>query len=254
MGGSFQIANISGFKILINWTWILIIAFITFVVGQDFQHLYPNWSTSTYYIDGFISGLLLFVTVLLHELGHSFTARARNLPVNSITLYFFGGVSNLTEEPKSPQTELLVAIAGPIVSLILALIFYIIYLLTVPVWPSQVTAVIGYLALINVSLAVFNLIPAFPLDGGRVFRSIVWWVTGNKIRSTRVADGVTHVFGWLFIIAGLAEVFLTGSIISGVYLAFIGWFLMNAASQTYKQTLLHHTLRGVDVQDALSQP
>jgi len=250
MGRSFRIADIDGFQININWTWILIIAFMTWGLGSYYNSLFPSFTHTTDYVLAFISALLLFVTVLLHELGHSFVARARGLPVTEITLFFFGGVSNLTREPESASTEFYVAAAGPLVSLLLSGLFYAVYAVS-PSWPLEVRAVLGYLAWINLILAIFNLIPAFPLDGGRVFRSILWGIMHDRRRATKVAVDVSHGFGILFIIAGLAEAFIGGAVISGIYLAVLGWFLQNAASATYQQTVADTVLQGVQVHDIM---
>jgi len=250
MGRSFKIANIAGFQIYINWTWILIIALMTWGLGDYYHTLFPSFTRTTDYVLAFISAILLFVTVLLHELGHSVVARSRGLPVNTITLFFFGGVSNLTREPESAGTEFYVAAAGPLVSLILSGIFYVIYAIFTSL-PLEVRAVIGYLAWINLILALFNLIPAFPLDGGRIFRSILWGITKSRRRATKIAVDVSHAFGILFILAGLAEAFLAGAVLSGIYLAVLGWFLQSAASATYQQTVADTVLQGVDVHDVM---
>lgn len=246
---SFRIFRIAGIDIFINWTWLLALAFITWSLG-DFYHTQFHWTSGTAYIVGAISAVLLFVTVLLHELAHSLTARSLGLPVNSITLFIFGGVSNLTREPDNPRTELLVAIAGPLTSLVLAGIFYLLHA-ALASGPNEVSAVLGYLASVNALLAIFNLIPGFPLDGGRVFRAIVWMITHNLRRATHIASNVGQVIGYLFIIAGILEAFVLGQFASGIWLAFIGWFLHNAASASYQQAVMEGVFRGVDVRDVM---
>jgi Zn-dependent protease/CBS domain-containing protein len=189
--------------------------------------------------------------VLLHELGHSFTARSLGLPVNTITLFIFGGVSSLTEEPKTPRIEFLVTIAGPLVSLALALVFYVLHAAVNGGGSSEVIAVLGYLASVNLILGIFNLIPAYPLDGGRVLHSIIWAVTGSTGRATRSAATVGRFFAYLFIAGGVAEAFVFGQFVSGLWLAFIGWFLSNAAGSSYQQAVMDQGLRGVDVGDVM---
>jgi len=191
--------------------------------------------------------------VLLHELAHSFVARDRGLPVNQIILYLFGGVSNLTREPDDPRTELLVAVAGPLTSLAISGLCFLLFVLAGGA-PSEVLVILNYLGVINLILVGFNLIPAFPLDGGRVMRAIIWWITGNLRRATRIASVVGQAIGYLFVFAGLAEAFFLGDVLGGIYLAFIGWFLQSAAGSTNQQMALEQVLRGVDVRDVMDPP
>jgi Zn-dependent protease len=202
MRNSFRIARIGGIDVYIHWSWLLIVAFLTVSLGSYYQQTFSQWSNGTAYTAGFVSAILLFVTVLLHELAHSFTARANGLPVNTITLFILGGVSSLTQEPPTARIELLVAIAGPLTSLVLAGIFYVIHQVTSGL-PTPVLAVVGYLAYINLFLALFNLIPGFPLDGGRVLRAILWMVMGSLQRATRVASVIGQGIGILFIVGGV---------------------------------------------------
>jgi CBS domain-containing protein len=175
------------------------------------------------------------------------------LPVTRITLLIFGGVSNLTTEPQTPRSEFLVSIAGPITSLILAGIFYLLHAAAGSSGPSEVGAVLGYLASVNLILAIFNLLPAFPLDGGRVLRSIVWGITGSMTRATRLATQVSRVVAYLLIAGGLLEALVFGQFVSGLWLAFIGWFLYNSATSSAQQAVLDQVLRGVDVRDVMDQ-
>jgi Zn-dependent protease/CBS domain-containing protein len=250
MNNSYKVATIGGIQIFIDWTWLLALAFFTWSLGAYYDATFPSWGLGTAYLIGAVSTILLFVTVLLHELAHSFTARSLGLPVNSITLFLFGGVSNLTTEPQTPRIEFSVAIAGPLVSLTLAGVFYLLHAVAGS-GSSEVSAVLGYLASVNLILAIFNLIPAFPLDGGRVFRSIAWGVTGNMTRATRLATTVSQLFAALFIAGGLLEALGFGQFISGLWLAFIGWFLYNSASADSQQAVLDQVLRGVDVRDVM---
>ncbi|PZS03365.1 MAG: hypothetical protein DLM70_09095, partial [Chloroflexi bacterium] len=165
-------------------------------------------------------------------------------------LFIFGGVSNLTSEPKTPRIEFLITMAGPLTSLILAGIFYVLHALAGG-GSSEVSAVLGYLASVNLILAIFNLIPAFPLDGGRVLRSIIWTITGSMGGATRIATTVGRIIGYLFIAAGLVEALVLGQFAGGLWLAFIGWFLSNAASSGSQQAVMDQVLRGVDVRDVM---
>jgi Zn-dependent protease/predicted transcriptional regulator len=250
MNRSYKVFTIGGIQIFIDWTWLLAIAFFTWSLGAYYDATFPSWGLGTAYLIGAVSTILLFVNVLLHELGHSFTGRSLGLPVNSITLFLFGGVSNLTTEPQTPRIEFLVAIAGPLVSLLLAGLFYLLHA-AAGGGSSEVSAVLGYLASVNLILALFNLIPAFPLDGGRVFRSIAWGITGSLTRATRLATSVSKLFAALFIAGGLLEALGFGQFISGLWLAFIGWFLYNSATASSQQAVMDQVLRGVDVRDVM---
>lgn len=249
MQNSFRIARIGGIDILINWTWLFAVAFITYSLGMYYHTQFPEWGSRTPYIVGAVSAVLLFVTVLIHELAHSFVARANGLPVRQIYLFIFGGVSNLPQEPESARTELLVAIAGPLASLVLAGLFYVLH--TLASGPSEVGAVLGYLASINLILALFNLIPGFPLDGGRVLRSIIWMISGNQRSATKIASTVGNGIGYLFILGGLFDAFILHQFASGIWLAFIGWFLHNAASQSYQHAVMDRVLSGVEVRNVM---
>jgi Zn-dependent protease/CBS domain-containing protein len=254
MKNQFKIATVGGIDIYIHWTWLLAFAFFTWSLGAYYDTTFRNWGHGGAYLVGAISTILLFVTVLLHELGHSFTARRLGLPVKSITLLIFGGVSNLTEEPPSARVEFLVALAGPLTSLILSGIFYLLHLAVGTGSSSAVGAVLGYLASVNLILAIFNLIPAFPLDGGRVFRSIVWAITGSMTRATRIATSTSRVISYLFIAAGLVETLVGGNFVGGIWLAFIGWYLYGSATASGQQAAVEQMLRGVDVADVMDPP
>lgn len=195
MRSSFKLFRIAGIDIGIHYSWIFIFVFFAWTIAAAyFPSLYPHWSTAAYWVAGIITSLLLFVSVLVHELAHSLVAKSRGLPVKSITLFILGGVSNLEEEPKSPGIEFSMAIVGPGTSLLLGLIFWLInHFSGVPTAnsPANLTtytlATIGFLAYINLALGIFNLLPGFPMDGGRVLRSILWGTTKNLIRATDIA-------------------------------------------------------------------
>src|SRR5579859_2441745 len=252
MNTSFKIATIGGIEISINWSWLLAFAFFTWSLGAYYDNTFHGWGSGTAYLVGAISTILLFVTVLLHELGHSFTARSLGLPVNTITLHIFGGVSSLTQEPKSPRIEFLITIAGPLVSIILAGVFYLLHA-AISGASSEVVAVLGYLASVNLILGIFNLIPAYPLDGGRVLHSIVWTFTGNMGRATRLSSTVGKFFGYLFIAGGLIEALIYGQLAGGLWLTFIGWFLTTAADASYQQAVMDQGLQQVDVGDVMDR-
>jgi len=251
MPGSFRIGKIAGIDIDINVSWIIILVLLTVSLAIGwFPRLYPGWSTATYWLIAFLSSLLLFVSVLLHELAHSLVARRRGLPVKSITLFIFGGVSNIEREPTSPGIEFQMAVVGPLTSLLIGVICF---LLQLPLQGSNspLEGILFYLAVTNILLGVFNLIPGFPLDGGRVLRSIVWRLTGNMRQATRVASLTGQVIAYLFILLGI-WLFFAGSILDGLWLGFIGWFLLSAAQSANAQVMLTSVLRGVTVGEVMN--
>jgi len=248
MKSSFKLFRVAGIDIGVHYTWIFIFAFISWSLAMGFfPTAYPGWDTLTYWITGVIAALMLFVSVLLHELAHSLVAKRRGIPVNSITLFFFGGVSNLEEEPKKPMAEFTMAIVGPGMSLVLALIFWLFSLIPANE-TSPLAAMLNYLALINLILAVFNLLPGFPLDGGRVLRSIIWGATGNLVKATNIAGRIGQILGWALIGLGIYFIFFI-SIISGLWTVFIGWFLSGAASASRREVAVRQSLSGVKVRD-----
>jgi len=251
MPGSFRIGNIAGIDIDINVSWIIILVLLTVSLATGwFPQLYPGWSTATYWLIAFLSSLLLFVSVLLHELAHSLVARRRGLPVTSITLFIFGGVSNIEREPTSPGIEFQMAVVGPLTSLLIGVICF---LLQLPLQGSNspLEGILFYLAVTNILLGVFNLIPGFPLDGGRVLHSIVWRLTGNMRQGMRVASLTGQFIAYLFILLGI-WIFFAGSILDGLWLGFIGWFLLSAAQSANAQVMLTSVLRGVTVGEVMN--
>src|SRR6266446_5542455 len=251
MPGSFRIGKIAGIDIDINVSWIIILVLLTVSLATGwFPQLYPGWSSATYWVVGLISALLLFVSVLLHELAHSLVARRRALPVKSITLFIFGGVSNIEQEPKSPGVEFQMAVVGPLTSLLIGAVCF---LLQLPLrgTNSPLEGILFYLAVTNVLLGVFNLIPGFPLDGGRVLRSIIWKITGSMRQATRVATITGQVIAYLFILLGV-WLFFTGNILNGIWLGFIGWFLLSAAQSANSQAMLTSVFNRVTVGEVMN--
>jgi len=252
MAGSIRLFKIAGIDIEINVSWIIVLVLLTWSLATGwFSALYPGWSTATYWLVSLISALLLFVSVLLHELAHSLVARRRGLSVHSITLFIFGGVSNIEQEPTSPGIEFQMAFVGPIVSLLIA---GIAYLLSLPLRGvnSPITAILTYLAVTNVLLGIFNLIPGFPLDGGRVLRSIIWKVTGSLQKATRAAAIIGQVIAFLFILWGIWQ-FFGGNVLNGFWIGFIGWFLLVSAQSANSQVMLQSVFRGVTVGEVMNR-
>jgi Zn-dependent protease/CBS domain-containing protein len=253
MPGSFRIARIAGINIEANVSWLVVVVLLAFSLAVTwFPSAAPGQSAATYWILGFIAALLLFASVLLHELAHSLVARARGLPVSSITLFIFGGVSNLQQEPQSPGVEFQMAVVGPLTSLVIGGVS--LFLGTAIGHNSPlVSATLTYLGIANLLLGVFNMIPGFPLDGGRVLRSILWKATGSMQRATRWASLVGQIVAYLFILWGILQVF-TGNFIGGLWIGFIGWFLLQAAQAANSQVMLESVFKGATVGQLMSPP
>jgi Zn-dependent protease/CBS domain-containing protein len=251
MPGSFRIGRIAGIDIQVNVSWLVILVLLTFSLAVSwFPATVPRQSTLIYWVLGFIAALLLFVSVLLHELAHSLVARARGVPVKSITLFIFGGVSDLEQEPQTPGIEFQIAVVGPLTSLAIGAVTLVAGNLIGSNAPL-VAAVLGYLGVTNLLLGVFNLIPGFPLDGGRVLRAIIWRVTGSLRRATRAATLVGQVIAYLFIVVGVV-MFFAGDFINGLWFGFIGWFLLQAAQAANSQVMLESLFKGVTVGQLMS--
>ena len=223
-----RIASIGGIAIEVHPSWLLIFGIVSYLLAvRLFPDAYEGWSTATYWLVGAVATLLLFVTVLLHELAHAVVAIRRGLPVPRITLFAFGGVSHLSRQPRSAGEEFAIAAAGPAASLVLALVIGGAWF-AVRGASEHSAAMFGYLAAVNLLLAGFNLLPGFPLDGGRVLRSIVWNRTHSFRKATRIAAGTGEVFGWALIAAGAVALFF-GQWFTGIWLIMLGWFLLGAA-------------------------
>lgn len=250
MSSSIKLGNIFGIPVGIHYSWFIIFVLVTLSLAMVFfPQGYPGWSEATYWTIGIVGSLVFFGSVLAHELAHSLLSRRFGVPVKSITLFLFGGVSSITRDVDKPGQELLMAGAGPFTSIVLGGIFIGISFLTRGV-STPVAALSIYLGYINILLGVFNLVPGFPLDGGRVFRSIVWAITGNYSRATKIATGVGQGFAYLLILGGVYLV-LRGDWANGIWIALIGWFMENAASSAYQQVRLRESLQGYTAADLM---
>lgn len=250
MESSLRIARVGGINIGIHYTWLIAVVLISWTLAVGFYPgVIPGHDRSTYWVMGVASALLLFLSVLVHELSHSFVAKARGLPVESITLFIFGGVSNIRGEAEDPQDEFWVAVVGPLTSVALAGLFYGLLQAAEP-GRTPVRAVLSYLATINLALAIFNIIPGFPLDGGRVLRSIVWGITGSLRKATNVAATVGQIVAFLIVGAGIFQIF-EGNFLGGIWLVLIGWFLNSAAESARGQAELAAIFQGVRVRDVM---
>jgi Zn-dependent protease/CBS domain-containing protein len=252
MPGSIRIGKIAGIDIYIHISWIIIVVLLTWSLAVGwFSVVYHGWSTATYWLVSFIAALLLFVSVLVHELAHSVVARARGLPVKNITLFVFGGVSNIEKEPGSAGIEFQMAVVGPITSLLIGGLAYVL-LLPLGNNTSPLAAILFYIAFSNILLGIFNLLPGFPMDGGRVLRSIIWKINGNLRKATRVASIVGEIFGYLFILIGI-WLFFGGDLLGGLWIGFIGWFLLSSAQSANTEVVLQSMFRGVTVAEVMSR-
>jgi len=244
------IGRILGIPIGLDYSWFVIFALLTWMLaGSYYPTEFKDWPPLLYWFVGAVTAIMLFVSVLLHELGHSWVALRYGIPVRSITLFLFGGVAQIGAEPPRALADFFVAIAGPLVSLALAACFYMVQPLVLGVEPLLGLA--KYLAYINLALVLFNLIPGYPLDGGRVFRAIVWSITKDMRRATFIAANVGRFFAFLFIFVGVWQMF-TGNFGEGLWIAFIGWFLDNAASAQVQQLMYQGLLAGYRVSQAMN--
>jgi Zn-dependent protease len=251
MRNSFQIGKLFGISIRIDYTWFVIFALIAWTLGSHyFPQLYPHWNQTIYWIMAILTAIIFFASIVAHELAHSLVSKARGVPVRSITLFIFGGVAEISDEPKKPSYEFWMAIAGPLTSIGIAAMFGVLYFISGRS-KTPFSAMSLWLSGINLTIAIFNLIPGFPLDGGRVLRSIVWGITGNLRSATRIASIVGRVVAYLFILWGIWRIFLNNDVFGGIWIAFIGWFLENAASSSYRQLALKETFQDVRVRDIM---
>ena len=246
MSKAFTIGRLFGIQVRLHYTWFIIFTLVTVSL------VYPNWLNLFSWVMGIITSLLFFASVLAHELAHSLVGRASGVPIKSITLFIFGGMAHMTREAKRATEELKMAAAGPACSLAISGFFGLLFL-----WfrtqgaLAPLADMARWLALVNVMLAVFNLIPGFPLDGGRVFRSLLWQGTGNYTRSTIIATRVGQGVGYLFILGGIL-IIIRYDWFTGLWLAVIGLFLENAASASYRQAQWHKALQGATAADVMT--
>ena len=266
MRSGIRIGRIFGIDINIDWSWIIIFALVAWSLSASFSDTHHNWGLGESWFYAIIAAIVFFASVLAHEIAHSLIARMKGVPVKNITLFLFGGVSNIQREPPSPMAEFLIAIVGPLTSFAAGIVFLFLAWMTNPgslasitnpfaafSQLSPVTTLLFWLGSVNILVGTFNLIPGYPLDGGRVLRSILWGVSHNLREATRWASYAGQGVAWLMIAAGIAMVFginipvLGSGFINGIWLAFIGWFLSTAAQQSYQQTIMQDILKNVEV-------
>jgi Zn-dependent protease/CBS domain-containing protein len=244
-GKRIKIFKLFGFEVKIDLSWIILAFLITWTLAKGlFPYYYKGFSSIIYWWMGIFGALGLFFSIIFHEMSHSLVARRFGLEMKGITLFIFGGVAEMADEPPSAKAELAMALAGPFSSIILGLILFgINFLAKGSAWPSSVYAVINYLAVINLVLAAFNLLPAFPLDGGRVLRSILWGWKNNLKWATQIASKIGSFFGIVLIILGIYSLF-RGNIIGGIWWFLIGMFLRGASQASYQQLLIRRAFEG----------
>lgn len=248
---SIKIFTIFGIEIRLDYSWFIIFALFAYYFGfQYFPQVLPGLNPGLMALVTLITVILFFFSVLFHEMSHSLVARKQGIPVNRISLFIFGGMAQIEKEADNPGSEFVMAVAGPLASFFLALVFGMGWL------AARGTAVVveplRYLTIINIMLGAFNLLPGFPLDGGRVLRSIIWKTTGNLNRATYIAMISGRVIGFLMVAVGILFIFI-GNFLGGVWLAFIGWFLQSSAYNSYRQTVFESAAKGVKVADVMNE-
>lgn len=250
MGGSFQAFRFLGVPVRIHLSWLLIFFLVAWSLARGYlPGNFPGWSARTYWLLGFAGSSGLFLSVLVHEFSHSLVAISRGYKVKSITLFILGGVSEIETEANKASEEFLISVIGPVTSFVLAGLFFGASLLVGSDGNPQAHALARYLSTINLALGAFNMIPGFPMDGGRVLRAIIWKATGSLQKATSVASSVGSILGMLFIAGGVLIAF--NNVLMGIWLAFIGWFIQSSASQAKNQHLIQYSLEGRKVREAM---
>jgi Zn-dependent protease/predicted transcriptional regulator len=250
-GTSWRVGRIAGIEVRVDSSWVVIALLITYSMYLRASILYPELSGGGAVALGILATVLFFGSVLVHELAHAVVSQARGIRVQDITLFLFGGATRARVESRGPGDEFVIALVGPLTSGILAGLFGIAAGLGDDVLSRPLVGTLGYLAWVNLLLAGFNLVPGFPLDGGRLLRSAIWKATGSIARATRVASLAGQAVGWLLVAGGVAWL-LAGDLAGGIWFAFIGWFLVQAARASYQELQLRDMLRGVEAEDVMA--
>lgn len=254
MKNSFKLATFFHIPIEINYSWFIVLGLVIFTLANGyFPATNPELEPIAHWLMALIAALLLFASLLAHELSHSVVAQRNNLPIKGITLFVFGGVAQMEKEPQTPSVEFKMAIAGPLMSFFLAGVFF---LLTQAMFnlhaPRAFISITNYLSILNIMVGLFNLIPGFPLDGGRVFRAILWHFSKDLRKATAIASGMGKGFAYFLMGVGFINLFF-GGIISGIWFIFIGLFLQEAADVSYRQVMIKKLLSGVKVDQFMSR-
>jgi Zn-dependent protease/CBS domain-containing protein len=243
-GRRVRLFKLLGFEVRIDLSWIVIAVLVTWSLAKGlFPSYYPDLTTEVYWAMGVAGALGLFASIIFHEFCHSLVARKFGMPMKGITLFIFGGVAEMGDEPPTARAEFLMALAGPASSILLSVVFFGLYRGLGADWNEPIRGVLGYLSMINALLAAFNLLPAFPLDGGRILRSILWGVKQDLQLATRISAGIGSAFAVILIFLGIISV-LQGNVIAGLWWFLIGLFLRGAAQMSYQQLLVRRALEG----------
>ena len=249
------VLRIFGIPVRIDYSWLIIFFLIMYSMAEGyFPTVHRQFSTQEYWLMGFIAAFLLFVSVLLHELAHSFVARKQGIEVTSIRLFLFGGVSQISSEPRSGRHEFLIALAGPALSMVLALIFGAIFFFTLLQGKLQAAGLLAMtLCYANFTLALFNMIPGFPLDGGRILRAILWDRWNDMARATRVVSQIGNAVALFLMILGVVQFAFRGSLISALWLIFIGLFMKQSSTGSYQSVVIKQALAGLEVRQVMTE-
>jgi Zn-dependent protease/CBS domain-containing protein len=250
-GTSWRVGRIAGIEVRVDSSWVVIALLITYSMYLRVKLVYQETSTREAVGLAVLSAVLFFGSVLVHELAHALVSQARGIRVQDITLFLFGGATRAKVDFRGPGDEFLIAVVGPLTSGILAALFGIVAGLGGDILWTPLAGTLGYLAWTNLLLAGFNLVPGFPLDGGRLLRSAIWKATGSLGRATRIASLAGQAVGWLLVAMGVASL-LAGNLAGGIWFAFIGWFLVQAARSSYQELQLRELLRGVEAEDVMA--
>src|SRR5437660_5219228 len=251
MSSSIRLGRLFGIDIGANWSLVFVFALIAWTLANQVLPVdVPGQRAPAYWVAGAVGAVVFYGCLLAHELAHALVAIRYGVKVAGIRLWLFGGVSKLDGEPKSAGAEALIAGVGALTSLAVAAVMFVLSLLPLP---SLVSGVLAWLVFVNVALAVFNLVPAFPLDGGRLLSSWFWWRQGSRQRGVHSAVRISRVFAYLMIAFGVFELF-TGQVLNGIWIAFIGWFLLSAGTQAEVGTAVSGLLRSVPVSAAMTSP
>ncbi len=250
MDGGIPLGRVLGIPVYLHPTWFVVFFLVTITLSSTLGQQHPDWSGVLRTLLAGSTALLFFASIFLHELGHSVLAMRHKVGVRSITLFIFGGVAVMEKEPPTPRAEFEIAIAGPVVSALLALGFSL--LSDAASEATRMGSMLGWLAFINFIIAAFNLLPGFPLDGGRVLRAFLWARSGSFDRATRVAANVGQWIAYTFIGIGAAQILFFGNLIGGLWQAFIGWFLLSASGATVRQAAIERSLAGLLARDVMN--
>jgi Zn-dependent protease/CBS domain-containing protein len=250
-GTSWRVGRIAGVEVRVDSSWVVIALLVTYSMYLRFTVLYEDLSAGAAVGIAILAAALFFGSVLVHELAHALVSQARGIRVQDITLFLFGGATRARVDSRGPGDEFLIAAVGPLTSALLAGLFWVVGVIGGGALPGPLVGMFGYLAWVNLLLAAFNLVPGFPLDGGRLLRSLVWRATGNFRQATRIASVAGQAVGWLLVAGGVASL-LAGNLAGGIWFAFIGWFLVQAARSSYQELQVRQMLRGIQAHDVMA--